>query len=107
MQLVYQTIDWSKQPRALPHFTNGHFSAYFSLPLFLRKISHSFSSTMFVTFSATSLEKGDLQVEKIEAFVPFYAVLKYWLEKPLLTRGRANSKQNKDWKKLPHPPRCD
>ena len=38
---------------------------------------------MFVTINATSLEKGDLLVEKIEAFVPPYAVLKYWLEKPL------------------------
>ena len=62
MQLVYQTIDWSKQSRALPHFTNGHSSAYFSLPLFLRKINSVHSSTMFVTISATSLEKGDLQV---------------------------------------------
>ena len=40
-QFVYQTIDWSKQPRALPHFTNGHLfsSAYClflaSVPLFL------------------------------------------------------------------------
>ena len=77
-QLVYQTIDWSKQPRALPHFTNGHLFCllFFSLHLFIRNIHHSFSfhsSTMFVTISATpqvKLEKGDVQVENIEALVP-------------------------------------
>ena len=38
------------------------------------------STTVFVAISATlqiKLEKGDLQVEKIEALVPPYAVLKY------------------------------
>ena len=50
LQLVYQTIDRGKQPRALPHFTNGHSSANFSLPLFLRKIH-----TLFVSIAQPCL----------------------------------------------------
>ena len=38
------------------------------------------SSTMFITINATSLEKENLQVVNIEAFVPPQAVLKYWLD---------------------------
>ena len=42
-QLVSQTIDWSKQPRALPHFTDGHIFC-------LLFISHYLcSSEIFIT----------------------------------------------------------
>ena len=41
IQLVYQTIDWSEQPKALSHFTSlmdiSSAYLYFSLPLFFRK----------------------------------------------------------------------
>ena len=45
VHLVNQTIDWSKQPRALPHFTNGHLFCY-----------------------SFFLLNGNLQVKKIDAF---------------------------------------
>ena len=61
-QFVYQTIDWSKQPRALPHFTNGHLfsSAYClflaSVPLFLY---HCRLLSIALNISATlQIEKG-------------------------------------------------
>ena len=52
----------------LEHFltSNGHSSAYFSLSSLLLSIAQQCYQ------SATSFEKGDLQVEKIEPLVPPY-----------------------------------
>ena len=61
-QLVYQTIDWSKQPSAIPHFISGHLfsSAYClflaSVPLILY---HCLLLSIALNISATSkIEKG-------------------------------------------------
>ena len=62
--MVYQTIDWSKQPIALPHFTNGHLF-YFSF--FLTASVPQKENAIFITLSKAQqcLLKGNLHVEKI------------------------------------------
>ena len=57
-QLVYQTMDWSKQPRALPHFTNGHLFCLFLTASVPQKDHHSFSfrsSTMLLPYHKCNL----------------------------------------------------
>ena len=45
---VYQTIDWSKQPRAFPRFTNGHLFCY---SFFLTDSVPQKENDIFITLS--------------------------------------------------------
>ena len=49
MHLVNQTIDWGKQPRALPHFTNGRLFCYsFLLTASVPQKEHDIFITVFM-----------------------------------------------------------
>ena len=77
VQLVYLTIYWSKQPRSLYHFTNGHIFCY---SFFLTASVPQIYSSLFPWLN--NLKKGTYRQKTSMPGTP-YAVLKYWLEKLL------------------------
>ena len=60
MQLVYQTIVWSK-PRALPHFTNGHLFCYSS---FLTASVPQKENYIFITLFFSMAQQRLLNLKK-------------------------------------------
>ena len=78
---------YAMEKATLPHFTNGHLFCYsFFLIASLPQKELIYSSIFPWLNNVCKLEKGNLQVEKIDAWYS-YAVLKYCGEKLLYVEG--------------------